>query len=201
MPLTYPLAETARAALESQTSARTLGEARDKAGASVSLVCDWWRPSQSEREALQTEIDAGVTAGFLQIYEDSQGQPVLAVTFWRQGAARPASTPQRAPAEPGAAQAGAQPIAPADTVDDLYFEKSPASRRVKARRRSRLDPNQLDLFSGPDQRGFEAPDPANPDVMLVEEEGSGAAFGLAAPSADEASPAKTRKRKRKTEGD
>lgn len=191
MPLTYPLAETARAALDSPTSARTLGEARDKAGAAVSLVCDWWRPSQSEREALQTEIDAGVSAGFIQIYEDAQGQPVLAITFWRQGVARPLVPTEIA----------SQPSAPADTVDDLYFEKSPASRRVKARRRSRADPNQLDLFAGPDQRGFETPDPANPAVVLVEEEGSGAAFGLAGPSSVSKTSAKPRKRKRKTDGD
>lgn len=184
MPLTFPLAETARAALDATSSARTLGEARDKAGAVVSLVSEWLRPSASERETLQERIDAGVAAGFVQVYEDNQGQPVVAVTFWKRGEMRP---PPPVKATPAPAQAA--PAAATDTVDDLYFEKSGASRRragQRGRRSQIVDPSQLDLFAGPDQQGFEAPDPGNPDVVIVEEEGSGAAFGLAAKAADAA---------------
>jgi hypothetical protein len=178
MPLTYPLAETARAALQAASTARTVGEARDKAGASVSLVSEWLRPSAAERETLQHQIDAGVTAGFIQVYEDNQGQPVFAVAFWKRGAAPPAPPlPRREPPP----EASAAPPAPGDSVDDLYFERARSSRRASRGRKGRPgDPNQMDLFAGPDQKGFETPDDGNPLVVIVEEEGSGSTFGVEA---------------------
>ena len=62
-----------------------------------------------------------------------------------------------------------------DHTDDLYFAK-PASKSKKRKRTA--DPNQLDLFTGPDQQGAETPDPHNPLVVIVDEEGDGAAFGI-----------------------
>jgi hypothetical protein len=49
MSLTYPLAESAREALEAASTARTVGEARELAGAVVSLVSEWLRPSEGEQ--------------------------------------------------------------------------------------------------------------------------------------------------------
>lgn len=154
MPLTFPLAETPRAALDAEATARTVGEARDKAGATVSLVSEWLRPSASERESLQGRIDAGVAAGFAQIYEDQHGQPVIAVTFWKRGLARAVTF---LAAEPPPAAAAAS-VASSDTVDDLYFEKGRSASGARRRRdRARqADPNQLDLFGAADPRAAKA---------------------------------------------
>jgi hypothetical protein len=179
MPLSFPISPSARAALDEEKAARTLAEARELSGGPVTLVSEWLRPAPAEQEELQGKADAGVARGFVQLYEDAKGRPVIAVTFWK---------PQRAEAPAkGAAKAGgrkgrakADPDAPSppgeDHTDDLYFAK-PASRTKKRKRGS--DPNQLDLFSGPSQQGHESRDPLNPSVVIVEEEGDGAAFGLA----------------------
>jgi hypothetical protein len=190
MPLTFPLAETARAALDALVTARTVGEARDKAGAPVSLVSEWLRPTAAESESLQEQVASGISQGYVQSYEDNQGNPVFSVTFWRRGLARVVPQPvmRPAPAEPAA-----PPAPPPDTVDDLYFEKPHTSARRGGNRRGGRrpsDPNQLDLFTGPDQAGEESRDPGNPNVVLVDEEGSGATFGLA-PEIQAAPPLET----------
>ena len=48
MPLQYPLAANARAALDSEIGARTIAEARELAGGSVELVSDFVRPAPAE---------------------------------------------------------------------------------------------------------------------------------------------------------
>jgi hypothetical protein len=177
MPLSFPIAPSARAALDEEKAARTIAEARELSGKPVTLVSEWLRPTPAEREELQGKADAGVARGFVQLYEDAKGRPVIAVTFWK---------PQAEGAKAAAKGAGRKskgrpdPDAPSppgeDHTDDLYFAK-PGSR---TRKRKRIgDPNQLDLFSGPDQQGHESRDPHNPFVVIVEEEGDGAAFGLA----------------------
>jgi hypothetical protein len=176
MPLSFPISPSARAALDEEKAARTIAEAREIAGGQVTLVSEWLRPTPAEREEIQGKADAGVARGFVQLYEDAKGRPVIAITFWK---------PQAEPAKPAKAKgrkgkARPDPDAPSppgeDHTDDLYFSK--AGSRTKKRRRSG-DPNQLDLFSGPDQQGNESRDPHNPFVVIVEEEGDGATFGLA----------------------
>jgi len=61
-----------------------------------------------------------------------------------------------------------------DHTDDLYFR---GGRTRKRRRAPRTDPRQLDLFTGPDQQGYEHPDPDNPGIVLTDEEGDGTTFG------------------------
>ncbi len=174
MPLTFPIAATARAALEEEASARTLAEARELAGAPVTLVSEWLRLLPAEREEVQGKADAGVARGFVQLYEDAKGRPVIAVTFWKPQ--KPGKVQADAPSSGKAKGRKGRPAQVEDDTDDLYFAK-PGSRTKKRRRAA--DPNQLDLFTGPDQKGAESRDPHNPQVVLVEEEGDGATFGLA----------------------
>jgi len=180
MPLLYPIAKTARAALEEDGGARTVAEARELAGAPVTLVSEWLRPQPAEREEIEGKAQAGVARGFVQFYEDAKGKPVIAVSFWKptSGVKTKASKGKKAAkAEPetgGAAEQKAPDLAE-DHTDDLYFNKPGAKTK---RKKKAADPNQLDLFAGPDQQGDEQPDPHNPLVVIVEEEGSGSAFGL-----------------------
>ncbi len=167
MPLQFPIAVNAREALDAERGARTITEARELAQAPVTLVSDWLRPQPAEREAIQGKAEAGIARGFVQLYEDAKGRPVIAVTYWKPDTA--AKTKPSRKAKPTA-----EANEPAeDHTDDLYFNK----RGVAAKKRKRTpDPNQLDLF-GPDQQGAEHVDPHNPLVVIVDEEGDGATFG------------------------
>jgi hypothetical protein len=171
MPLQYPIAANAREALDAEGGARTQGEARELAKGPVTLVIDWVRPQPAEREEVQGKAEAGVARGFVQLYEDAKGQPVIAVSYWkpdRAGGAKPRKGKAKVEKQPATAANPAE-----DHTDDLYFTKPgmKAKRKAKAR-----DANQLDLF-GPDQKGAEHPDPHNPGVVIVDEEGDGASFG------------------------
>jgi hypothetical protein len=163
MPLLYPIAANAREALDAEGGARTISEARELAKAPVSLVSDWLRPQPAEREAVQAKAEAGISRGFVQLYEDAKGRPVIAVSYWK---------PETGvKTKPRKAKPKAEPAE--DHTDDLYFNK----RGAKPKKRKRLpDPNQMDLF-GPDQQGAEHADPHNPLVVIVDEEGDGATFG------------------------
>ena len=176
MPLLFPIAKNARAALEAEGGARTVAEARELAGGEVTLASEWLRPTASEKEEIEGLAQAGVSRGFVQFYEDAKGRPVFAVSFWKLATAAKAKASKKGKA--AKADAPAEPAAPAhaeDHTDDLYFAKKGA--KPKKRKRA-ADPAQLDLFAGPDQQGAETPDPHNPLVVIVDEEGSGASFGL-----------------------
>jgi hypothetical protein len=169
MPLLYPIAANAREALDAEGGVRTVGEARELAKGPVSLVSDWLRPSPAERQEVQAKAEAGVSRGFVQLYEDAKGQPVIAVSYWKLDS----KTPAMARKAKGKAEKAAAPAE--DHTDDLYFTKPGAKAKKKPKVKS-LDPNQLDLF-GPDQKGAEHADPHNPGVVIVDEEGDGASFG------------------------
>jgi hypothetical protein len=170
MPLLFPIASNARAALEAEGGARTVAEARELAHGPVTLVSEWLRPQPAEREEMQGKAEAAIARGFVQLYEDSKGRPVFAVSFWK-----PAGTVKTKKAK--TRQEPEQKKPAEDHTDDLYFTK----RAAKAKKKKRTaDPNQLDLFAGPDQQGAETPDPHNPLVVIVDEEGDGAAFGIGA---------------------
>jgi hypothetical protein len=109
----------------------------------------------------------------VQLYEDAKGAPVIAVTFWKPQGGKTKTKKSKA-GEANAGEAREADVAAHDDTDDLYFTKPGA----KKKRRRTADPNQLDLFTGPDQQGAETRDPHNPLVVIVEEEGDGAAFGL-----------------------
>ncbi len=155
MPLLFPIAPSPREALETEGGARTVAEARELVNGPVALVTDWLRPLPSEREALQGKADAGVARGFVQLYEDAKGQPVIAVTYWKPGAE---AAPPLAP--PRAAPKAAEPAE--DHTDDLYFAK--AGVRGK-RKRKAGDPNQMDLFGkGPRVETVEEDTDPSPDA-------------------------------------
>lgn len=160
MPLAYPIAGDAASALASARLHRTQKEAVDALGGPAALVCEWLRPGRDSMEPLREAVERGFSLGFVQVYEDDAGEAVLAVTFWKPvGAAAVAG--RGGPAEPtGPARAAV------------------AAKKPRRKRASRkVDPNQLDLFAGPDQQGYESRDPNNPLVVIVDEEGDGAAFG------------------------
>lgn len=173
MPLLYPIAPNARAALDAEGGARTIAEARELAKGPVELVSDWLRPHPSEREEIQGKAESGIARGFVQIYEDAKGAPVIAVSFWKPVAGVKTKPKKVKPekSKPGD-----------DHTDDLYFTKKGA--RAK-RKKKAADPHQLDLF-GPDQHGAEHHDPHNPAVVIVDEEGDGESFG----GVDESTPAR-----------
>jgi len=165
MPLQFPIASNAREALDRERGARTIAEARQLAQGPVTLVSDWLRPEPAEREEIQSKADAGVSRGFVQLYEDAKGRPVIAVTYWKPDSAVGSAKPVR--------QAKPKPeaVEPAeDHTDDLYFTK----RGVAPKKRKRSpDPNQLDMFG----RDRQQADLLDPIVVIVEEEGDGATFG------------------------
>jgi hypothetical protein len=171
MPLQFPIASTARAALDAEGGARTVAEARELARGPVQLVSEWLRPQAAEREEVQGKAESAIARGFVQLYEDAKGRPVIAVTFWKpEGGVKTKGKKARKNEKGGKAAKTTD-----DDTDDLYFTKPGA--KVKKKKRAG-DPNQLDLFTGPDQQGAETPDPHNPLVVIVDEEGDGAAFGV-----------------------
>lgn len=136
MPLLYPIAANAHEALNAEGGARTISEARELAKRQVTLVADWLRPQPAEREEMQARAEAGIARGFVQIYEDAKGQPVIAVTYWKIDDGKAARAKKVEP----------QTVAPQpveDHTDDLYFTKPGAKQK---RAKMAADPNQLDLF-------------------------------------------------------
>ncbi len=164
MPLTYPIATSARTALAASTHARSKAQAERSAGGGVTLVSDWLRPSAVEYDKISDRIEAGLGEGFVQVYAGKNGAPVIAVTYWKRLKARKVAGKSAKPA----AETGAD-----DHTDDLYFSKTRKKSSPSRRRRAPVDPRQMDLFVGPDRMAHETPDPLNPKVMLVEEEGTG----------------------------
>lgn len=149
MPLLFPIASTPRDALEAapESGARTIAEARERAKGPVALVSDWLRPGPAEGEELQRKAEQGIARGFVQIYEDAKGRPVIAVTYWKPGAEKqaPARRVQPQPEEKAPAE---------DHTDDLYFTKADAKAK---RKKKAVDPNQMDLFGRSTKNAIDAP--------------------------------------------
>ncbi len=160
MPLLFPIAASPREALdaEPEAGARTIAEARELAKGPVTLVSDWLRPSPAEGEALQRKAEAGISRGFVQIYEDAKGRPVIAVTYWKPGAEKSAPAPRARPTQTEAP--------PEDHTDDLYFTKDEAKAK---RKRKAIDPNQLDMF-GLGQKNATDADAPGPGGVIVDQD-------------------------------
>lgn len=183
MSLAYPLALSAEDALQGAgEAARTRYEAETLSGDTpiLSLETEWLKPDAATVAALIKQAESGEAKGFIQIYEDADGQPVLAVTYWKlkhapsdKAAKPPEPAPPAEPAPPPAPKKK-KPATEADHTDDLYFRHG---RTKRARKRQQSDPRQMDLFISPDQRGYEHKDPNNPNTMLTDEEGDGTTFG------------------------
>ncbi|MEL6258484.1 MAG: hypothetical protein AAFQ67_05465, partial [Pseudomonadota bacterium] len=92
----FPLAENVDAALTADGArARTRAEAERLApeGALIaSLETEWLTPSPNTVEDFLKRAESGVGEGFIQRYEDAEGAPVFAVTFWRLTAPAPKKT-------------------------------------------------------------------------------------------------------------
>ena len=130
----YPIAETAKQAIGGGVdTARTRYEAEEKVPgqAIICLETEWLNLSPTDADALRAEAEQGPGHGFIQYYEDGDGQPVLAVTFWKLGKQKKAPPPPP------------KPVADNDHTDDLYFKSAKAKRQAKKRA---PDPNQMDLF-------------------------------------------------------
>ncbi|WP_018148668.1 hypothetical protein [Henriciella marina] len=181
MSLAYPLALSAEDALNGAgEAARTRYEAETLAGDTpiLSLETEWLKPDAATVEAVIKQAESGEAKGFIQIYEDADGQPVLAVTYWKlkhTPAEKVAKPPEKTEVvEPQPVPKEKKPATEADHTDDLYFRHG---RTKRARKRQQSDPRQMDLFISPDQRGYEHKDPNNPNTMLTDEEGDGTTFG------------------------
>lgn len=133
----YPIGKTARDALKNAASAaRTRYEAEDLADGSAikALETEWITPKPKDLAKLLEQAEANPGHGFVQHYEDADGNTVLAVTYWK-------LIKGQKPAKP-------KPIAPPDDsvedhTDDLYFK---SGRTKKSGRKKFVDPNQMDLF-------------------------------------------------------
>ena len=140
----YPIAPDARAALSaSETAARTRYEAEAAAqdGHIDSLATEWLTPSASEISAWLARAEESPGRGFVQQYENADGNPVFAVTYWK--LVRATGTEAKAlPPEPlNVDTADPEP----DDTDDLYFK----TKKKRSRRKRHVDTSQLDLFAAP----------------------------------------------------
>ena len=135
----YPLATRLEdALLPGAKAARTRGQAEDMAGGFIveALTTDWLNVTGEDVDALIKAADSEEVAaqGHLQRYEDNQGKPVLAVTWWKLVAVKTVKAkpekpvPEKPPVE--------------DHTDDLYFRAG----RTRPRRKRYIDPRQMDLF-------------------------------------------------------
>lgn len=175
----YPLAETAMEALaEDRPAVRTLAEAERRAGGAsiLRLRTDWISAGDLDEETRVRLANAGLSQGFVQTYEDEEGEPVYAVTYWELEGPLDTSPPHvpAPPTEPAEPKPRARPKAGEDHTDDLYFR---GGRTRKRKRRVYVDPRQMDLFVSPDMSGYEHADPGNKSVIINDEEGDGTTFG------------------------
>jgi len=144
----YPLASSVDAALDAPAhAARTRYEADALAGEHcvLALETEWLELDDDTAAKAEAQARTGPGEGFVQRYENADGRPVLAVTYWKLAASsRPAT---RKPDQDGPALSAtpapmaASPPASAqgDHTDDLYFR---GGRTRKRRRAPRTDPRQ-----------------------------------------------------------
>ena len=103
----YPIGKTARDALKNaQAAARTRYEAEDLADgfAIKALETEWITPSAKDLPKMLEQAEANPVHGFVQNYEDADGNPVLAITFWK--LAKTQKPPKPAPKPAPAAKLG-----------------------------------------------------------------------------------------------
>lgn len=138
----FPIATRLEDALKPGVkTARTRSEAEALAAEyKVEMLSTDWMNVTEEEAAAYLAAQAGEDGphGHLQKYEDSEGNPVLAVTWWK------LVDPSAAKAKPVARKKKPATEKPPveDHTDDLYFR----SGRTKPRRKRYIDPRQMDLF-------------------------------------------------------
>ena len=135
----YPIGKTARDALQNaKAAARTRYEAEALVEdvAIASLDTEWITPAAKDLAKMLERAEQNPGHGFVQHYEDGEGNTVLAVTYWKL-----AKTPKKPKPKP-------RPVIESDPktedhTDDLYFK---SGRTKKSRRGRYVDPKQMDLF-------------------------------------------------------
>ena len=140
----YTIAPDAHSALNaSDIAARTRYEAESAVqGAHIdSLATEWLTPSASEISAWLARVEESPGHGFVQQYEDADGNPVFAVTYWKVVSATGAEAKALPPEPIVERDKEAEP----DDTDDLYFK----TRKKRSGRKRHIDKNQLDLFGAP----------------------------------------------------
>lgn len=133
----YPIAVSVEEALSpDQPAALTRADAERLAERKsvLSLETEWLTVSEDEAERMLDAAAAGQGHEFIQRYENEDGSPVLAITFWR--------VSETAPADPEEARLTTEPDE-VDHTDDLYFR---SGRTKKRGPKKKLDPRQMDLF-------------------------------------------------------
>ena len=141
----YPIATSATDAKSPDNpAALTHAEAERLAGDRpvIALETEWLTVSEEEAEAWLAAAEACPGHEFIQRYENEDGSPVLAITYWRIS-----KTVTTAAAE-SADSNSAQPSSADDHTDDLYFK---SGRTKKRGRFKKIDPRQMDLFRSPDK--------------------------------------------------
>lgn len=149
----YPLARTARTALSPEVKvARTRYEAEDLAEDVdiKALETEWLTPSAKDLPGMLRKVDASPAHGFVQHYEDAEGNTVLAITYWKLSKSKVAAR-KIAPKPKPKVEKSAE--AETDHTDDLYFRHG---RTKKRGRKIVPNPNQFDLFDTPAAK----PDPS-----------------------------------------
>ena len=170
----FPLASNAEEALqENAPKARTKREAvvqNDGVPLSKGLVHDWIRFPRDKESELRNLAEKGRDLGFVQSYEDAETEEIVyAVTYWK------VSKIVQSPSQ-------SNKVATTENTTALQKSFNGSARTQKTRRSKRRksfdrDGKQLDLFSGPNQQGYERRDPNNPKIILALEEGDGTSFG------------------------
>lgn len=112
-------------------------EALAEGQAIASLETEWLTPAAGDVDGFLAQVAANPAHGFVQNYEDAQGNTVLAITYWK--LAKPSKSKPKSPPKPKAEE---------DHTDDLYFR---SGRTKKSKRKKHVDPNQLDMFSAPSE--------------------------------------------------
>ena len=141
----YPIAASSDEALHPNSpAALTRAQAVQLAGkrAVLSLETEWRTVTLEEAEEMLAAAEAGQGHEFIQQYENADGKPVLAITYWRISEA--AMTPPESTSKTKQEKAVEE-----DHTDDLYFR----SGRTKPRgRRKAVDPRQMELFQSSDPK-------------------------------------------------
>lgn len=141
MSLAYPIARTLEEAIApGAKTARTQREAQSLSpGLAVEgLETGWLHLTEEDAFAILAAQGADGPAGHLQRYEDTSGQVVVAVSWWK--LVDPKTVRKSKPAASAPPSPSTQ-----DHTDDLYFRQG----RTKLKRPKPRDPNQLDFFFGP----------------------------------------------------
>lgn len=140
----FPIGISLEAALKPEAkAARTRSQAEDLAeGLQVEvLAIDWLSVTDEQARAYMAAADSEEVAahGHLQRYEDNEGKPILAVTWWK------LVQPLKGKSKDTRKKPALEKPEAEDHTDDLYFR----SGRTKPRRKRYIDPRQMDLFRGP----------------------------------------------------